>query len=327
MTTLAVIGGGIAGRSLIYTLANQKNDFSTILWFESDSFAFSCTLHSTAVVAPRGVSTGLSVLGDQISSGFNTFSDHVKTFHPQGVKLITQWTLASEKIQSFKNRYPESREVTEIFGVKLNTPHELAQEDAYLIEPATYLEWLWANSHDEKINRIEDFVIEVIGSEIKTQKGKNFQADKIIFATGVNNYLWKDLFADSKLKHTKVVQGSYLEFDFDLNQKDFSVTLDGDNLIYHADNQKLLIGSTTSEVLHELAPLHELKEIYSRIGQKLNFKLPEFESGKVLVGRREKASKREAYILQSGSYYALGGFYKNGFSLALDQAQKLINQL
>ncbi len=84
MTTIAIIGGGIAARSLLYVMA-KKNIREKVLVFYSDSFAFPCSLHSTAIVAPRGVSTGHSALGDNLYEGFVRFSRHVEEDFPRGV--------------------------------------------------------------------------------------------------------------------------------------------------------------------------------------------------------------------------------------------------
>lgn len=331
MTTLAIIGGGIAGRSLIYTLANQQNPYSTILWFESDSFAFPCSLHSTAVVARRGVSAGVSDLGDFISEGFKTFSEHAKFAGPAGVSTISQLTVSTEDKTSFLKRYPQAQLTQNILSWKLESPSLVDQEDAYLIHPESYLEWLISKSASLPLQKKNDFVVELIQVESKhqihTQGGQTYIADQVILAGGVSNQLWSSLLPQSKLEKCKTAQGCYLEFHHDLSEKSFSLTIDGENLIYNSETKKLLIGSTTHDVIHELAPRLELQAIYENLRSKINCPLPDFSHGLILVGKREKAPKREPYIITDGSISAIGGFYKNGFSFGLDQAQRLLKTI
>jgi hypothetical protein len=160
--------------------------------------------------------------------------------------------------------------------------------------------------------------------KITTQDGEEFFADKIIFTAGVNNDLWSSLF--SSPRKTKSAQGSYLEFsNADLGAISFSLTLEGDNLIYDAERKKLLIGSTTKESNLELAPEKELKEIYENLSSRTPNKLPAFDSAIIRVGLREKGPKRESYILNEGHYSMIGVLYKNGYRLSLYLAEKLLN--
>ena len=90
MTTLAIIGGGITGRTLAFTLAKEKKNYSRILIFQSECFARACSWNSTAIVAPRGVTVGHSDLGDIISNAFHQFKRHVLEDAPLGVYPIMQ---------------------------------------------------------------------------------------------------------------------------------------------------------------------------------------------------------------------------------------------
>lgn len=319
MTTLAIIGSGIAGRSLLYALARAKKSFEKITLFNSDKITFPCTLSSTAIVAPRGVTRGHSPLGDLLIEGYVEFSEHVELDRPQGVETIAQYTGASENLDAFKVRYPKGSIRKEF----LKTENYLATDKAYLIDPVTYTNWLLKEARSifgEKLEIIEDLVTEIERSDhfhLKTHAGRNLVFDKVVMTAGAYNKHWKDL-------GQKTVQGSYLEFqDVDLKVPSFSLTLNSDNLIWSEKSRKLLVGSTTLETHHLLPPHEELKEIYQRAKNAVEFDLPEYENALVRVGLREKARKREPYIHQDNNLIFMGGLYKNGFTLSLKLARDL----
>lgn len=330
MTTLAIIGSGILGRSLIYTLAKEEKRFEKIVLFYSDKFAFPCTLNSTAIVAPRGVTAGHSTLGDEILEGFRFFSEHVKLDQPDGIEVITQYTGATSKLDAFKQRYPAAKS----FQGFLYTETLTATEEAFLIDPKTYGDWLLSEAmvmDKDHIEVVEDFVIDVHENErihIKTHNGLNLSFDKVVFAGGNYNRYWLPLAKETKLKTSKPVQGSYFEFQsVNWDMDSFSLTLDGDNLIWNKKFKRLLIGSTTLETNHVLHPEKELEEVYERLSQKVNLPIPQMGMGKVKVGLREKAQKREPYLIQQGHKFFAGGLYKNGFTLSLKMTRSLSHQL
>lgn len=330
MTTLAIIGSGILGRSLIYTLAKEQKQFEKIVLFYSDTFAFPCTLHSTAIVAPRGVTAGHSALGDEILGGFQVFSEHVKLDQPAGVEVITQYTGATEKLDAFKQRYPAGKMMKDF----LQQETYVATEEAFLIDPKTYGDWLLNEAlmmRKDHIEVIEDFVTEVSENErihVKTQNGLNLAFDKIVFAGGNYNRFWRPMAPESKLKTSKPVQGSYFEFNNqNWDRKSFSLTLDGDNFIWNKKLNRMLIGSTSTETNHLLSPESELEEVYERLSKKVSFALPQMGMGVVKVGLREKAQKREPYLVHEGHKFFVGGLYKNGFTLSLKMTRSLSHQL
>lgn len=319
MTTLAIIGGGIAGRSLIYALAKAPKTFSKIYLFDSDAFAHTCSLRSTAIVAPRGVSSGHSDLGDLIFAAFQTFSMHVRQDSPQGVYPITQYTAAVSNLDKFQKRYPNGQLKKDFAHFSLNTEFYLATEEAYLIDPNIYLDWL---VKDSGVTMKNDYLTSIQGQSLKTQNGEELTFDHVVYAGGVYNQHF-----DFKTK-AKCVQGSYLEFsEVDYGSESFSLTLEGDNLIYHAHTNKLLIGSTSQEVFHEMPAMNELKDIFHRLGPHLGLKLPSLELAMAKTGLREKAPKRMPYVVTEGHHSRIGGFYKNGYSFGLHLGEKLAQAL
>lgn len=330
MTTLAIIGSGILGRSLIYTLAKEQKHFEKITLFCSDEITFPCTYNSTAIVAPRGLSAGHSPLGDMLMDGYRIFSNHVALDCPDGVESIIQYTGATTKLDQFKERYPDGK-VQKLF---LKDETYIAEEKGFLIEPRTYSEWLLKEARmmeKDHLEEVNDLVTEIQENErlhIKTASGRNLSFDVVVFAGGIYNQFWKDIAPDSVLKTSKSVQGSYLEFNnVDLGRDSFSLTLNGDNLVWNNRIKRLLIGSTTLETIHLLHPEKELNAIYDRIKAAVDLNLPERNLGEVKIGLREKAKKREPYIVKKGHIYFAGGLYKNGFTLSLKMTRSLSHQL
>lgn len=333
MTTLAIIGNGIAARSLIYTLAKEEKSFEKITVFYSDKFAFPCTIHSTAIVAPRGLSAGHSPLGDLLLESFEKFSEHVRLDDPQGVTKITQFSGATVKLENFKQRYPHGVLTKKLENFSLKEETYVAKEEGFLIDPLIYSNWLLAEAkfmEQTKLEFIEDFVVSVEENErvhLKTQDGRNLSFNKVVFATGNYTRFWKDIFPGPKLKSSKAIQGSYFEFNnVDWTIPSFSLTLNGDNLIWNLEIKRLLIGSTTNETHVVLPPESELMEIYHRIKKSVDLPIPDASLGEIRVGLREKASKRTPYLFQKGHVIFVGGYYKNGYSLGLKMASELSRQ-
>ncbi len=326
MTKLAIIGGGIAGRSLLYALAKSKKNFSEITLFDSDSFAHTCSMRSTAIVAARGVTAGHSDLGNLLIEGFKTFSHHVRSDSPMGVFPITQYSGALTKLDQFKKRYPLGSFQKEFPPFSLSEETYMATEVAFLVETAAYLEWLGLQANKLPLIIKREFVTGLnrneIGIELKTQTGKCFSFDKVVFAGGIYNRYW-----DQKIAG-KAVQGSYFQFTgTDLGKECFSLTLEGDNLVYHAHTKTLLIGSSTANASHELPPAQELASLYKRLSDRLSIDLPAIETAKIITGIREKAAKRTPYVIVEGNTAWIGGLYKNGFGLGLHLSMQLADSL
>ena len=329
MTTLAIIGGGIAGRSLIYALAKGKKTFTKIILFDSDDFAQTCAFRSTAIVAARGVSAGHSDLGDLLMSAFASFTQHFDEDRPPGIFPITQYTGAISKLDHFQKRYPDGEVVQSTPHFLLKTPTYLAYEDAYMVDPEIYLGWL--KDESVGVDWKTEFVTEVQKTDngflIQTQLGQAYDVQEVVFAGGNYNRYWKPV-ASSGVQKSQAVQGSYFEFqNCYLGDESFSLTLEGDNLVYHAHTQKVLIGSTT-EANHLLVGVEKaLNEIYYRLEERLELGLPPLNSGEIKIGLREKAAKRSPYLERNEQGWWFGGLYKSGYSLGIHLGRELACKL
>lgn len=330
MTTLAIIGSGLVGKSLIYSLAKEQKQFEKITLFSSDNILPPCTLSSTAIAAPRGTTPGLSELGDLLVAGFETLKDHIELNRPHGVQEITQYSAATFKTEQFIKRYPEAKSDKTF----LKTPALMIQEPAYMFDPKSYTDWLLNEAmllKPDHIEVIDDLVLELTEGErvhLKTLNGRNLAFDKVVFAGGNYNRFWKDLLPESKLKSSKPAQGSYFEFqNVNWTHPSFSLTLDGDNIVWNAPFKRMYVGSTTEDVCHFLPSKNELHEIYSRLKEKTSLDLPAVADGIIRTGLREKAQRREPYLVSGEKVCFIGGMYKNAFTLSIQMTRSLSHQL
>ncbi len=330
MTTLAIIGGGIVGRSLLYTLAKEQKRFEKVTLFSSDNITLPCSLNSTAVAALRGTVKGLSPLGDQIFEGHALLREHVEQDRPQGVERIRQFSAASEKLESFLKRHPAARLTRRFFTEETY----MDEEEAFLFDPRSYLQWLLERAQTSgqyELEVLQDMVIDIQETErvsIHTLSGRNLSFDRLVVAGGSYNGFWKPLASDSKLKTSRPVPGSYLEYSDILWQEDsFSLSVNGHNIIWNKPYQRLLIGSTTTDDFHYLPRITDLKHIHSELTRLTTINLPAFESADVKTGLREKAQKREPYVVMKGKVSFIGGMYKSAFGLSLAISRNLTHQL
>lgn len=327
MTTLAIIGSGLVGKSLIYTLAKEQKHFEKVTLFSSDNILSPCTLSSTAIAAPRGTSAGLSELGDLLVDGYKTLKEHVELDRPDGVQKIIQYSAATEKTEQFLKRYPDAQKEQTF----LKERAYMSQEDAFMFDPKTYTDWLLKESRISGLEVLDDLVLEITQNErihLKTLHGRNLSFDKVVFAGGSYNRFWKELAPDTKLRTSKPSQGSFFEFQHvSWNRPSFSLTLDGDNIIWNDPLKRLYVGSTTSDDVHYLPPMLELNGIYQRLSEKTSLPLPDRKEAVVRTGLREKAQKREPYLIRRDNMFFIGGMYKNAFTLALRMTRSLSHQL
>ncbi len=330
MTTLAIVGSGIAGRSLLYSLAREGRPLEKIVLFSSDDITCPCTFNSNAVAAPRGVTKGHSSLGDLLVEGFAELSEHVRIDRPLGVTPIPQYNAAMENLDVFSKRFPDGSESLEFFREATYT----AKEPAFLFDTRTYGDWLLAQArsfYGTRLEEVSELVTEVGDTSpvrLLTLQGREASFDRVVFAGGSYNRFWKSLAPETELATSRPVQGSYLEYqNLSWDHSSFSLTLDGDTVVWNHALRRLFVGSTTEELGHLFPPLGDLRAIHQRLVSRLVLQIPSFEDGVIKVGLREKAKRRAPYVVERGSLVFVGGLYKNAFTVSLKLARDLSRQL
>ncbi len=327
MRSIIVIGAGIAAENFIFRLSLLKNESFSIIQLANDAFYPACATRSTAIVAGRGVSEGHSELGDILTQSYRKFLGMVETFRPRGVYLGEQWTGVNHKLDEFKKRYPDGEDLDSISSIGLSLKEKLyfSKESCFVIDPDEYLNWMRSQS---SVTRYEDAAIEItkgeFGWEVRTANGKTFQAEYVFMGVGSYQRFWKEQYPVSSLANTsKTAQGSYLSYEgINLGEKYFSLTLNGDNLIYHPHSKKLIIGSTTVAATHHMPDISELEHIYENLDRLIDIELPSFDRFEIKTGLREKAKGRRPYLENHDGLIVCGGFYKNGYSLGPYFAEK-----
>jgi hypothetical protein len=333
LSTFIVLGAGLASENFIFALAQSKSTINSVIQLAHDAFYPACSMRSTAIVAARGITSGHSELGDTLMMAFERFKRHVIEDKPRGVFNGIQWTGTSEKMEEFQKRYSDGKMGNEISSLKL-TLHEsfyLTNEPCFIIDPEIYLAWLRDQGALLNIQRFEDAVtnIEKEGDEwvVSTQKGQTYRAQKVFSGLGSYHRFWKEIYPkESGVQSSSPVQGSYLVYEqVNLGGEHFSLTLNGNNLIYHAHTNKLIIGSTTVKAAHLMSHESELKKIDDDLRRLVSFTWPAFSKGIIHTGLREKAKARRPYLEEREGLISCGGFYKNGYSLGLYLGEKALN--
>ncbi len=330
MTTLAIIGSGIAGRSLVYSLAREGKLLEKIVLFSSDHITSPCTFNSTAVAAPRGVTKGHSALGDLLVEGLAELTEHVRTDRPLGVTAITQYNAAMENLDVFSKRFPRGTESREFFRAATYT----AEEPAFLFDTRAYGDWLLSYARAFYGTRLEEVSELVTGIRntspvgLTTLQGRVDSFDRVVFAGGAYNRFWKSLAPDTELATSRPVQGSYLEYqNVSWDRPSFSLTIEGDTIVWNRALRRLFVGSTTEELGHLFPPLGDLRSMHQRLVSRVVLPLPSFEEGLIRVGLREKAKRRAPYLVERGGLVFMGGLYKNAFTVSLKISRALARQL
>ena len=332
MSTFIVLGAGLAAENFLFALARSNSSVQSVIQLSHDAFYPACSLRSTAIVAARGITTGHSDLGNILVEAYERFKTHVESDRPSGVYHGVQWTGTNQKLDEFQKRYPDGRNCDEIFelGIKLNESLYIVSESCFVIDPEIYLKWLRDQGASLNLKRFEDTVtnIEKEGDQwvVSTQKGQTYRAQKVFSGLGSYHRFWKEIYPkESSVQTSSPVQGSYLVYEqVDLGEKYFSLTLNGNNLIYHPHTKKLIIGSTTIKASHFMPDEKELKEIDHELRALLSFSWPDFSKAKIMTGLREKARGRRPFLEDHQGLVACGGFYKNGYSLGLYLGEKAL---
>ncbi len=295
----AVIGDGLAANVLIFYL-NQYIPELEINQFYSESFFPNASERSTAIVAKRNVSIGLSKLGDLLYHSYeelDRFLDIHKEKFENFFEIIDH--LEYGEGEQFEKRFPEC------INTDIGKEH---QEEAFLFYPSGFLDKL------RILNRCT--------REEKLIKSYN-QLDKFDFIFDCTSHYMD--FLNREVNYKKVV-GSYFKATFDF-ERSFSISYFHKNLIYRKKTKELIIGSSSGSEVLCVNDYLDLKEKFNDL-LKIKQDLPEIQDFEFIHSIRQKCSKRlPVWKRVSDQVYLNGGYYKNGYQFAFLAAKELSDSL
>ncbi|MFZ4713692.1 MAG: FAD-dependent oxidoreductase [Bacteriovoracaceae bacterium] len=320
--TLSIVGGGLSGLLTAFYLIHDRKSRSLPLpkinLVVSQLYP-ACTLSSTATVALRGTSKGLSSLGDDLVDAFHEVENFLRINNPAGVvegKLKTFNHPMSNGFEKTGKRYhnhPSKKETHDYISY---------EEKVFLFSPYKFCGWLYKELMAH-VNFIQDTVIKVEAGKLVTLSGATAESDLIVFACGAYGPLLID---HEKMQKSQPVAGSYLEFQADYGEESFCQTYNELNCLYLHQDKIVLFGSASQDGFVLAPNVALLKERYQEWQDAHLLHLPAMEEGKIKTGIREKGRKREPYLFalnKEQTQWAVGGLYKNGYSLGFLKARQL----
>lgn len=336
--TIVIVGNGVAAWRVNAELEKKFID-SKIIRIGSEVFSPKCSFRTTSINCLRGVQKGISPLGDLMYDSHMEFEEFFNKEVPKGVNEGHEWQLWSDaggNSDKWERRYSEWEELDEVEGIKLSSPMKAVNSKAYLIDPYEYYQW--HKSQFKNSEYLDDLVIEVnkIGNkfEVKTQNSSIITADKLILCAGYMAQDFLPLVDDDKLKdylnRSKPVRGTYLETDFEIGDKSFSLAIESKHLIYRGSDKKLLIGSTSENNNSCQMPMgREAFAIYDFVTSHLQgFNLPPKEKWRLKHGIRFKGAKRTPWWGKvCENCYGVFGLYKNAFSFSINAGKDIATRV
>lgn len=295
---IAIIGAGIAGRSVAYYL-RKKKPFLDIDIFDGKNYFPPTSLSSTGIVTSHGVQKGITPLGDLLWDSFEFFCKFYHEAKPRGVYLGKHFHLIhpreKEKCRRYAHLTPSS------FGHK--NSYTQYQEDCFCIEPSEFLNWLYPDQH----------IVSELVFDLKQEEKKVI----LTFSQGRQAYDWVwdcRNWTNHRQRELKPVQGAYIEFDWLNPWSEFqSFGVEGFNLILKGPQKKGLFGSVNENADYFLFDQNLLYQKFEEVSSLLGFSL-EMGGHRFKVGIRTKGKKRMPQLLQQGRVVSLNALYKNGWS-------------
>ncbi|MFI5391683.1 MAG: FAD-dependent oxidoreductase [Bacteriovoracales bacterium] len=328
MNDLIIIGNGIAANCFLWELQKQKRNLS-ILKIHSEDLAPSCSLNSTAMVTLRGITKGISPLGDELFDAYQLAESFFKAEKPDGVVPSKFYSICEEEEKEEYLRRFGSLEEIEFSTLKDKYSGKIW--DGFIINPEKFLTFLQRNTNDSHTSisamvTTTDFTEE--GVTVSTLDGAKYRAQKLLICAGAYTKIYEPLYpVHDAIKGSQSVPGAYLEIgSVDLGPKSFVVSRGGENLIYWAETKTLKIGTTTQKNGIEAADFAKLKEIYENFQEIIKEELPKISDFKVKVGLRQKGPKRKPFYGKvAPNVFALISLYKNGYTFPFLGAKKILN--
>ncbi len=332
---IAVVGGGIFSwaflrefsRLISVQRSQSQQQCLQINMYDGSLAKSPCSYNSTALVARRAGSYGISPLGDLIQNSWNWWIHHYVTMQlgeKQGVILAP--LVYHQASHQKRLPYMESLPVSNFSFLKEGL-HRV--EPSFLIHPPVFIKYLkeefkknmkelsiaW-NIHHTHIDSVD-----VNQNKIFEQQNVH-QFDLLVIQPGA--YKVNGL---SLLEKEEVVYGSFLEFKDVENFSMRSFTYSSEyHLYYRLPQKSLQIGIFSSKETSEENEWKNLEQLYDNALQD-GWRLPKFSLAHKITGARHKIKNRLPVIGQyQNCYYHLGG-YKIGYLVSLYQAKKLAHMV
>ncbi|MDA8791992.1 FAD-dependent oxidoreductase [Bacteriovoracaceae bacterium] len=319
---IAIIGDGIAARSLLYNLSLLKSEVIEVHQFSSSKIS-SCSRNSTAVVAKRATQKGISELGNLIVDAYNEFESFLENFSGAGVDTTSEYIIG-KSLESYqkkiKPRYAavyEEESGDELIELCINHKQKFFKEKAYLIEPDIFLDSL-KSIYEKKLSvkQVEDKIIGQDNLTLQGGKSTYGSFDNIIYCMGsIPQFVVEE--------KSQPVAGSFWQVNQE-NEKSFSLNCDGHHFMQKKNCS--LFGSTSNansvsmnqdeveKIISQLSPLVQQEYLIAE--------------GEFKTGIRYKGKKRMPKIGEIGpNTFCIANLYKNGWSLAFLAAKKISRQL
>lgn len=333
MKRVIVIGGGIAGHAVLFSLAQRANvdRFEAVTLLASDAAAPATSLRSTAVAALRGTQVGFSPLGDELVAQWEYAHTLLLKESFSGAELVSHQTCC----YSFNTakRFSHLPKSTATLPLRL-APELIVEEPAWVIDPAIFLSSIQQRCRNLGVHTIHHPVTQLTqnngGWSVRLHSGEVLEAEQVILASGFWMHWMREYLVGTPLADLVPVQGSYYQWESqELSFPSFSVSLEGTNLIYSAPLKRLILGATS--VKHDVSfvpDYTQLNELVEDISEKLLLELPPLSQAKIITGIRAQTRARMPWAgsLAPG-LSAIGGLYKNGWVSAWKLADELVKSL
>ena len=336
MYDLTVIGNGIAANLFLLEILKKKNQ--KVLQIHSEEQAPPCTQFSTGTVFLKGVEMGRSPLGDLIYRSYEEASDFFKKNKPPGVNIASLFYVCDGKKdtqEDFIRRFKTVEPIND-FAPTPYFPNEKEWGKAwqgYIINPTAFRGYLNKSKNDcgqGQLEVKEDLLVGVEnGSDhitLRLLSGEVITTKKLILCTGAYTKLFEAIYPEMPvINNSKVVPGSYLEADnIDLGESSFVLARSGQNLIYHAEFRKLIVGATHQMDETQAPDFKKLQSAHLNFSNLINIKLPPFESFAIKSGLRHRGVKKLPFWGRlEGEIYGIFSLYRNGLTFPFLAAREL----
>lgn len=333
MKRVIVIGGGIAGHAVLFSLAQRAkvDRFDTVTLLASDATAPATSLRSTAVAALRGTQVGFSPLGDELVAQWEYAHTLLLKESFSGAAQVSHQTCCYSSNSA--KRFAHLPQSTSILPMKL-APDLIVEEPAWVIDPAMFLSSIQQRCRNLGVHTIHHPVTQLTqkdgGWSVRLHSGEVLEAEQVILASGFWMHWMREYLVGTPLAGLVPVQGSYYQWEsFALSLPSFSMSLEGTNLIYSAPHKRLILGATS--VKHDVSFVpdsSQLKQLVDDVSEKFLFELPPIGQAKVITGIRAQTRARRPWAGQlAPGLSAVGGLYKNGWVSAWKLADELVKTL